>query len=158
SSVPNQREKGGHMRGKWALAAAAVLALVVVGGVGGLTMRAFAGTARTTVTKTKIVTKLCVYVDRTNGGDSYPHVSVKPKYSHKICIAGKRGPAGANGLAGPSGPAVPAGPSGPPGAAGNTSIITWNKTVATPIGLPLRRGGPPPGTTLATAGPFTIIG
>ena len=58
------------MRGKWALAAAAVLVLVVVGGVGGLTMRAFAGVAHTTI-KTNTVTRFCVYVDRTNGGDSY---------------------------------------------------------------------------------------
>ena len=47
------------MRGKWAVAAAVVLALVVVGGVGGLTMRAFAGTSHTKVV-TKTVTKLCV--------------------------------------------------------------------------------------------------
>jgi hypothetical protein len=91
------------MRGKLALAGAAVLALVVVGGVGGLTVRAFGGTA---AVKTKTVTKLCVYVDRRDGGDSYGDYSADPTYGNKVCITGKRGPAG------------------------DSSVITWNKTVA----------------------------
>lgn len=123
------------MRGKWALAGAAVLALVVVGGVGGLTMRAVAGVAHNTVV-TKTVTKLCVYVDRKNGGDSYGDVSVVPKYKNKVCIAGKRGPAG------------------------DTSVISWNKTVATPSGPPAAKRGGPIGNfvDLAKAGPFTVRG
>jgi len=126
------------MRGKWALAAAAVLALVVVGGVGGLTMRAFAGTAHMKVV-TKTVTKLCVYVDKTDGGDSYGDLSVVPKYNHKICIAGKQGPAG------------------------DSSVITWNKTVQDVTSPPTAKrkagGGLPVGATdLATVGPFTVIG
>ena len=122
------------MRGKWVLAAGATLALVVVGGVGGLTMRAFAGVAHTTV-KTSTVTRFCVYVDRTNGGESYGDVTVVPKYKHKVCIVGKRG---------------------------TPSVITWNKTIAEPV-LDAPRmaglGGPPPGTVdLATVGPFTVRG
>ena len=126
------------MRGKWVLAAGAVLALVVVGGVGGLTMRALAGTDHSTKVVTKTVTKLCVYVDRVDKGASYGDLSVVPKYDHKICITGKRGPAG------------------------NTSVITWNKTVATG-GTPAARrkvgGGLSAGSVdLATVGPFTVRG
>ena len=133
------------MRGRWALAAGVVLALVVVGGIGGLTVRAFAGTTHT-VMHTKTVTKLCVYVDRTHGGDSYGDVSVIPKYNHKVCIAGKDGKRG------------------PAGADGDTSVITWNKTVAEPTQLPLAPrnaglGGPPPtAVDLVTVGPFTVKG
>jgi hypothetical protein len=126
------------MRGKWVLGAAAILALVVVGAVGGVTVRAFAGTSHVTVTDTKVVTKFCVYVDRRNGGDSYGDLSVVPKYSHKVCIVGKRGPSG------------------------SSSIVSWNKTIAT--------AGAPPGAKhfarkgnanfvdLAKIGPFTIRG
>ena len=123
------------MRGRWALAAAVVLALVVVGGIGGLTMRAFAGTAGGAV-KTKTVTRFCVYVDRKNGGESYGDVSVDPKYAHKTCIVGKRGPAG------------------------DKSVITWNTTIATPGTLPgAPRGSVGPNTVdLATVGPFTVRG
>ena len=125
------------MRGRWALAAAAVLALVVVGGVGGLTVRAFAGTTQSKVV-TKTVTKFCVYVDRRNGGASYGDISVVPKYKNKVCIAGKRGPAG------------------------DTHVITWNKTIATapaPPSAPQRSGGFSGNTVvLATVGPFTVKG
>ena len=125
------------MRGKWALAAAAVLALVVVGGVGGLTMRAFAGVAHTTI-KTKTVTKFCVYVDRRHGGASYGDISAAPKYKHKVCIAGKRGPAG------------------------DTSVVTWNTSVnpnVTPTAKRKVGGGPqPPDVVLATVGPFEVVG
>src|SRR5581483_5709911 len=136
------------MRGKWVLAAGAVLALIVVGGVGGLTMRAFAGTAHTKVV-TKTVTRLCVYVDHKDKGASYGDLSVVPKYDHQVCIAGKRGPAG------------PAGPSGPSGPAGNSSVITWSKTVAAgaPAGATHKGAGVPQGTVdLATVGPFTVRG
>ncbi len=129
------------MRGKWVLATGAVLALVVVGGVGGLTMRAFAGTAHTAV-KTTTVTRLCVYVDRTDGGDSYGDLSTQSKYGHKTCIVGKRGPAG------------------------NNSVITWNKSLLTAGSPPPqtarhKTGGVPAGPTtvdLATVGPFTVQG
>ncbi len=122
------------MRGKWALAAAAVLALVVVGGVGGLTMRAFAGVTHGTA-KTTTVTKLCVYVDRKDGGDSYGDLSADPKYGHKTCIAGKQGPAG------------------------DTSVVTWNKTVATPSAPTAKRfGSAAHFVDLATVGPFTVRG
>ena len=126
------------MRGKWVIATGAVLALVVVGGVGGLTMRAFAGTTRVTITDTKVVTRLCVYVDRKDKGQSYGDLSVLPKYHHKVCIVGKPGPAG------------------------DSSVITWNKTVATAAspGAKRRAGGllPPGAVDLATVGPFTIRG
>jgi hypothetical protein len=120
------------------LATAVVLALVVVGGVGGLTVRAFAGTAGGAV-KTKTVTRFCVYVDRKNGGESEGDLSADPKYGHKTCIVGKRGPAG------------------------DSSVITWNKTVAVgggPILGGARRGiqvGPNT-VDLATVGPFTVRG
>jgi hypothetical protein len=125
------------MRGKFVLATAAVLALIVVGGVGGLTMRAVAGVAHAT-TKTTNVTKLCVYVDRTNGGDSYGDYTAASKYGNKTCIVGKRGPAG------------------------NTSVVTWNKTVASAPAPPAakRRAGGFTGNTvvLAKVGPFTVKG
>jgi hypothetical protein len=125
------------MRGRWALAAAAVLALVVVAGAGGLSVRALAGTTHTKVV-TKNVTKFCVYVDRHNGGSSYGDVSVVPKYMNKTCIVGKRGPAG------------------------DSSVITWNKTVAT---APAPPAAPRVGSgllandvDLAKVGPFTVRG
>jgi len=122
------------MRGRWVLGAAAVLALVVVGGVGGLTMRAFAGVNHSTA-KTTTVTRLCVYVDRKDAGDSYGDLSTQAKYGHKTCIVGKRGPAG------------------------NTSVITWNKTVATPS-VPTAKhfGSSAHFVDLATVGPFTVRG
>jgi hypothetical protein len=121
------------MRGKWVLAAAAVLALVVVGGFGGLS-KAFAGVGRWMGT-TSTVTKMCVYVDRTDGGDSYGDLSVLPKYNHKTCIVGKRGPAG------------------------SSSVITWNTTVATPSApLAGRPGAQAHSVDLAKVGPFTVRG
>ena len=120
------------MRGKWVVGAAAVLALVVLSGVGG---RAVAGVMRWAgVTKT--VPQLCVYVDRTHGGSSYGDLSVIPKYNHKVCIVGKRGPAG------------------------NSSVISWNKTVATPS-QPSGAGGfgsVSHSVDLAKVGPFTVRG
>lgn len=124
------------MRGKWVLGAAAILALVVVGGIGGLTMRAFAGTSHYTA-KTTTVTKWCLYVDRTDGGDSYGDVSVVPKYGHKTCIVGKRGPAG------------------------NSSVVSWNKTVQTPaapLGAKRKGTGSTAYIVLAKVGPFAIRG
>ena len=122
------------MRGKWALASGVVVALVVVGGIGGLTMRAFAGVAHGTV-KTTTVTRLCVYIDRSSTGDSYGDVTVSPKYAHKTCITGKRGPAG------------------------NSSVITWNRTVATPSVIGAKRYGVAAHfVDLATVGPFTVRG
>ncbi|HUZ16222.1 MAG TPA: hypothetical protein VMU72_08600 [Gaiellaceae bacterium] len=100
-------------------------------------MRAFAGVTHNTV-RTKTVTRLCVYVDRKDGGDSYGDLSAQSKYGHKTCIVGKRGPAG------------------------NTSVITWNKTVA--VGATIytgkrKAGGLPAGAiVLATVGPFTVRG
>jgi hypothetical protein len=126
------------MRGKWALAAAAVVALVVVGWVGGLTMRAFAGVAHS-AGKTKTVTRLCVYVDHRDKGASYGDLTVRAKYGHKTCIVGKRGPAG------------------------DTSVITWNKTVAvggTIYGAKRKAGGglQSGAIDLASVGPFTVRG
>jgi len=113
------------------LAIGAVLALVVVGGVGGLTVRAFAGTTHV-VTSMKTVTRFCVYIDRTNGGQSYGDVSVVPKYNHKVCIVGKPG---------------------------NSSVISWNKTVATPSSIGANRYGVALHyVDLATVGPFTVRG
>ncbi len=121
------------MRGKWVLGAAAVLALVVVGGFGGLS-KAFAGVGRWMGT-TSNVTKLCVYVDRTDGGDSYGDLSLVPKYGHRTCIVGKRGPAGAS------------------------SVVTWNTTIATPsVPVAPRPGSPRHSVDLAKVGPFTVRG
>jgi hypothetical protein len=125
------------MRGKWALATAAVVALVVVGGIGGLTVRAFAGVSHTKVV-TKNVTRFCVYVDRHNPGDSYGDVTVIPKYKNRICIVGKRG------------------------AAGDSSVITWNKTVAEapapPSARHVKSGFSGNTVDLAKVGPFTVRG
>jgi hypothetical protein len=97
-------------------------------------MRAFGGVAQGTG-KTTTVTKLCVYVDRTNGGDSYGDVTLVPKYGHKTCIAGKRGPAG------------------------DSSVISWNKTVATPAAVTDNRyGAVAHFVDLAKVGPFTVRG
>jgi hypothetical protein len=121
------------MRGKWLLAGAAVLALVVVGGFGGLT-KAFAGVGRWMGT-TSNVTKLCVYVDRSNGGASYGDLSLVPQYGHRTCIVGKRGPAG------------------------SSSIVTWNATVATPSQITSPRpGSSAHSVDLAKVGPFTVRG
>ena len=123
------------MRSKWVLAAGAVFALVVLGGLGGLTMRALAGTTRVTITDTKIVSKLCVYVDHTNKGQSYGDLSVVPKYSHRVCITGKQGPPG------------------------DTSVITWHKTSVASSPPPVGKPGLQAGTVdLAKVGPFTIRG
>ena len=122
------------MRGKWLLAAGVVSALVVVAGVGGLTVRAFAGVAPRTVA-TKTVTRLCVYVDHIHKGISYGDLSVVPKYGHKVCIEGKRGPAG------------------------GSSVITWNKTIATPASVVAKPYGVPAHVVdLAKVGPFTVRG
>ena len=124
------------MRGKWAFTGVAVLALVVVGGVGGVTMRAFAGTAQTKIV-TKNVTKFCVYVDHTNGGDSYGDVSTLPKYMNRTCIVGKRGPVG------------------------DSSVISWNKTVASgapPAAKRSKDGFAGNTVDLAKVGPFTVRG
>jgi hypothetical protein len=86
---------------------------------------------------TKNVTKFCVYVDRHNGGASYGDVSVVPKYKHQTCIVGKRGPAG------------------------DSSVITWNKTVATAPSIGATRAGTGSLANfvdLATVGPFTVRG
>jgi hypothetical protein len=116
-------------------------------------------------THTGNTSRFCVYVDRKDGGDSYGDVSVLSKYGNATCIAGKQGVQGATGDAGVAGPPGPkgdtgatgapgakgdTGPPGPPGLPGDSSVIVWNKTVAS-------AGG---GTTvtLATAGPFTVIG
>ncbi len=117
---------------KWVLAVGAVLVLVAVGGSGGLT-KAFAGVGRWMGTTTT-VTKMCVYVDRTNGGASYGDLSVIPKYDHKTCIVGKRGPAGAS------------------------DIVTWNATVATPSSIGSPRQGATHSVDLAKVGPFTVRG
>jgi hypothetical protein len=124
------------MRGKWAFTGAAVLALVVVGGIGGLTVRAVAGVAHNTVV-TKTVTRFCVYVDHTNPGDSYGDVTVLPKYKNRVCIVGKRG------------------------AAGDSSVISWNKTVATPsVPTAAKKGAGAVAhfVDLAKVGPFTVRG
>ncbi|HEY2354594.1 MAG TPA: hypothetical protein VGH79_06835 [Gaiellaceae bacterium] len=97
-------------------------------------MRAFAGNTSTKVV-TKNVTKFCVYVDRHNGGDSYGDVSVLPKYKNKTCIVGKRGPAG------------------------DSSVVSWNKTVANAPAPPSQKHGLSANyVDLAKVGPFTIRG
>ena len=65
---------------------------------------------------------------------------------------GAPGAAGAKGATGATGPQGPAGPAGGPGTAAPSNIVTWNTTIAT--------GGidGPNTATLATVGPFTVIG
>jgi len=68
-------------------------------------------------------TRQCLYVDLRHTGASAGDVSVFKKYSHKICIVGKRGAKGATGdtgAAGPQGATGPAGPAGPAGPKGDT--------------------------------------
>jgi hypothetical protein len=120
-------------RGKWILATAAILAVVVAAGLGGLT-RAYAGVSHLMGTTTT-VHKLCVYVDRTDPPASYGDLSVVPQYGHRTCIVGQRG------------------------AAGDTSVVTWNKTVATPAVPSAKRfGSSAHFVDLATVGPFTVRG
>ena len=58
-----------------------------------------------------------------------------PKYGHQTCIVGKRGPAG------------------------NNTVITWNKTVATPSVIGAKRYGVAQHfVDLAKVGPFTVRG
>ena len=86
--------------------------------------------------QTKTVTRFCVYVDRHNTGNSYGDVSVIPKYQNRVCIAGKPG---------------------------DTSVITWNKTIPQAVGGAPKRfaglGGIPAGQIeLAKVGPFSLRG
>jgi hypothetical protein len=124
------------MRGKWVLVTGALIAIVVAGGFGGLT-RAYAGVKHWMGTTTT-TTRFCVYVDRSSPPDSYGDLTVVPKYGHKTCIVGKKG------------------------ADGNSTVITWNKTVATPaapIGAKHRGfGSVQHYVDLATVGPFTVRG
>lgn len=96
-------------------------------------MRAVAGVAHDKVV-TKTVTRFCVYVDHTNAGDSYGDVTVLPKYKNRVCIVGKRG------------------------RAGDSSVVTWNKTVSAPSAAKRRAGGSAGTVTLANVWPFTVRG
>lgn len=160
------------MRRRWILVATAVAALSVLGTFGAIAFGGVskAGHANRVSHSTKTVTVFCIYVDHTGRGDSNGDLSALKKYGHKICIAGKKGarggrgatgaagtqgPKGDTGTQGPKGDTGAQGPKGATGAAGapgSSGMVTWNATVAT--------GGidDPNTVTLATVGPFTLIG
>ena len=79
---------------------------------------------RISTATTTTVTRFCFYKDFSNRGDSYGDLSALPKYGHETCIAG----------------ATPV--------RRDTTVISWNKTVATAPGS----------VDLATVGPFTVRG
>lgn len=164
------------MKRRWILGGAAIATVAVMGTVGAI---AFAGvngakhhssalhTSRVSHT-TKTASTFCFFVDRSNGGDSHGDLSALSKYGNKTCIQGKKGPQGATGLAGQDGPKGVTGSQGPPGAAGKpgTSVlVTWNTTIAEaePVTTDTHPGTKvqavePNTVTLATVGPFTVIG
>jgi hypothetical protein len=178
------------MRRRWILGAAAITTLVVMGTVGaiafaGVSKANHSGSSRKVIrikrTTTKTTSSFCVYVDRTDSGDSFGDLSVLPKYGNKTCIKGKTGAKGAKGATGatgaageqgPKGDTGSQGPQGPPGANGPGNMVTWNTTVAEPAPIETSSvsGKSPhvirtnstsdaPGeVTLATIGPLTVIG
>jgi hypothetical protein len=120
------------MRGKWLLATAAMVVLVV--GLFGGFARAYAGVSHW-MGKTTTATRFCVFIDRVDPPDSYGDLSVSPKYGNKTCIVGKRG------------------------APGTTTVVPWNKTVATPVPIDAKHPvNPVHYVDLATVGPFTVRG
>jgi hypothetical protein len=71
----------------------------------GITSGALAGATA------KQTSRFCVYIDKTDRGNSHLDVTVDSKYGHKTCIVGKKGAKGAKGATGAA---------GAPGAKGDT--------------------------------------
>ena len=98
----------------------------------GITSGALAGAAA------KQTSRFCVYIDKTDRGNSHLDISADPKYGHKTCIVGKQGAKGAkgatgapgaNGAAGPPGPKGATGPPGPKGDPGTPGLSVPNVVV-----------------------------
>jgi hypothetical protein len=175
------------MQRRWILGAAVLATVTVMGTVGAIAFAGVSNAKHTGASHSirvtskssasraaKTASTFCFYVDRTNGGDSHGDLSAVPKYGNKTCIQGKKGPKGAKGTTGDpgeQGPKGPTGSQGPPGAKGNpgTSVlVTWNTTIAeaevppppsgdSPANSKIHAAGPNT-VTLATVGPFTVIG
>jgi hypothetical protein len=91
----------------------------------GITSGALAGATA------KQTSRFCVYIDKTDRGNSHLDFSANPKYGHKTCIVGKQGAKGAkgatgapgaNGATGPPGPKGDTGAQGVPGPAGAPAV------------------------------------
>ncbi len=167
------------MRRRRIFGVAAIAALVVMGTAGAIAFAGVSGakhssashTASRVSHTTKTVSQYCVYVDRTDSGDSFGDLSALPKYGNKTCIQSKQGAKGAKGATGAAGDQGPKGdtgsqgPQGPPGANAPGNMVTWNTTIAEAGSPPtLAHAGPkttdagPNTVTLATVGPLTIVG
>ena len=57
----------------------------------GITSGALAGASA------KQTSRFCVYIDKTDRGNSHLDITADPKYGHKTCIVGKQGAKGAKG-------------------------------------------------------------
>ena len=172
------------MKKRWILGVAVIATLVVMGTVGAI---AFAGVnsakhhssasqASSVSHTTKTASTFCFYIDHTNGGDSHGDLSALPKYGNETCIQGAKGPKGAKGstgatgapgVQGPKGVTGSQGPPGPQGDPGKSVMLTWNTTIAEAEAPPPPSSSPASSTihaagpntvTLATVGPFTVIG
>lgn len=75
----------------------------------GITSGALAGASA------KQTSRFCVYIDKTDRGNSHLDITADPKYGHKTCIVGKQGAKGAKGATGAPGANGAAGPPGPKG-------------------------------------------
>jgi hypothetical protein len=78
----------------------------------GITSGALAGATA------KQTSRFCVYIDKTDRGNSHLDISADPKYGHKTCIVGKQGAKGAPGAKGAIGATGATGATGAPGANG----------------------------------------
>ena len=78
----------------------------------GITSGALAGASA------KQTSRFCVYIDKTDRGNSHLDISANPKYGHKTCIVGKQGAKGAKGATGATGAPGPKGDTGAQGVPG----------------------------------------
>ena len=78
----------------------------------GITSGALAGATA------KQTSRFCVYIDKTDRGNSHLDISANSKYGHKTCIVGKQGAKGPKGATGATGATGPQGPKGDTGAQG----------------------------------------
>jgi hypothetical protein len=97
----------------------------------GITSGALAGATA------KETSRFCVYIDKTDRGNSHLDISANPKYGHKTCIVGKQGAKGAKGATGAAGAPGAKGDTGaqgvpgPPGApAVNPQVLYDSMTVS----------------------------
>lgn len=88
----------------------------------GITSGALAGATA------KQTSRFCVYIDKTDRGNSHLDISANPKYGHKTCIVGKQGAKGAKGATGPPGPKGDTGAPGTP--AVNPDVLYDSMTVS----------------------------